>query len=278
MAGPAVYLRYLFWWLWVAGGLVVFITLFVWRVTPWYSVHQTLPQVPYDVLVAASPTNQVVATTNEGLSARQLQRRLLAHFAEQSEALESEYDSDWLLLSGHLTAAQLVSLGTLPIWPGWQLQQVDLVPKAQHWSLQMRWQMVSQEASRAQQVLVGPQPEANFDARMWRTSGTNSGQLVGRVNDQIGAKADVPLVDFSSWRYVGFVRDAQGIGAWLSHHQEGHSRPLYCFVRVGDKCHGIPVLKIDEQALIVHGRKLQRAQAWRLPMATSGRMANAGAN
>ena len=272
MTGYVVYLRYLFWLLWLAGGFALLITLFVWRITPWYGAPQEQLQPSRGVFIVADPENQVVPRFITRFSARHLQRLLLAHFAGQSESLESDYDADWLVLSAHLTGAQLVLLGALPIWPGWQLQQVDLLPQAQFWSLQMRWRMVSQEPSEAAQRVVRPWPEVNFDARMWRTSSTSREQVVGSLNDQFGAKAEASLVKFSAWRYVGFVRDAQGMGAWLTRSQEAQGTPMFCFVRVGEKCDGIAVLEIDEQTLIVHGQKLQRGQNWRLPIAKSGRI------
>ena len=274
MTGYAVYMRYLCWLLWIIGVSVLLVTLLVWTVTPWYSAHQTQGQLAKHVFIVADPETQVVPKPIASLTVRHLQRLLLAHFAGQSESLESDYDADWLVLSAHLTGAQLGLLATLPIWPGWQLQEVDLQPQARLWFLQMRWRTVSQEPIAAVQAMVESGSEANFDARMWRLSDISKGPVVGGLKDQDGVMVEARLVEGFAWRYVGFVRDAQGIGAWLTRSQQVHGTPIFCFVRVGEQCDGLAVLEINEQTLVVQGQKLQRQQGWRLAMAKSGRIAD----
>ena len=268
-----VRLRYVVWLLVLGSTLLLFIGMFGVRLWPWFGPQKPHFNELHMPLFEAGERAVPVSTYRiSELSAEQLHRSLLGHFAVHSDKLVSDYEATWLTLTLELKTQQLSSLAALPSWPGWQLHKLSLLPKADYWSVLMRWQRLGQaELQGTVGIATNDAIHPAFDASLWQLGIGHQASAqppAQQLERQIASALSAVPVDPSSWRYVGYLRGEQGIGAWLEFSHAQSAPVQYCFAQPGVRCGPVLVLAIDPQVVSLR----HAGHSWLVPLTKSWRI------
>jgi hypothetical protein len=220
------------------GSCLLLLTLaLIWRQVPWLDndISALAAINPAGVMQDKSHARKAVFPV---LDAHALHQRLLLHFAHKAQELSSDYEADWLTMDLTLRPINLSLLRELPIWPGWQLQGLSMQPEGQIWRLGLRWELPQETGALA----LLPASDGAFEVDIWQR------QIPPVPISAVATAGDLPVTR-PAWRYLGYVADQQGLGAWLGEAIDSEQGPNIWFVRQGEVWQGWKLVHIAPAGL-----------------------------
>ena len=183
-------------WVLCVGGL------WFWQGEIWYRGYLALTPLPEWHAVERKKWSW------PSVSAALLQRQLMYVFAAKGSALQLQTSADSVDLHVLLSAHELHSMASLPLWPGWYLSRMALQQAGVQWRLDLQWRTVD-EGDGVKVVAVSISDKA-IDPSIWRPSVPVSAPAMALVDvapDVVASKLD--------WQLLGYWRQDNSQGVWL---------------------------------------------------------------
>ena len=196
------YLRFGVYVLTISALVLVLAAGWFWRTLYW--------QQGYLVLQPLSPLSfgDQSAWSWPELSQMVLQQQLMQLFVAIGSELQIQIAAGEVGLQVLLPASALSVLEQLPVWPGWRLVLMEVLPQGGWWSLHLRWQK-----SESRTVVTGaniPSSEMNVDEALWQLA-----QVEQRLGAVYGAAVQTSRSTELDWQLAAIWSQGGYWGIWL---------------------------------------------------------------
>ena len=231
------YLRYGVCLLTMSALILVLAAGYLWRIWYWQQGYLALQPLP-----ALSLEYQSVWQWPD-LSSAVLQQQLMQLFVAVGSELQVQIVADEVGLQVLLPASALSTLEQLPVWPGWRLAVMELLPKGTWWSLQLRWRR-----SESATVVTVPNnlvSAMNVDEALWQPT-----QVKPKSSNLYGADLQASGLAELDWQLASIWFFGDGWGVWLRAENGGMHR-----LEQGDMWQGFELCEVDADGV-----------SWRSPM------------
>ena len=209
----------------------------LWRTLYWQQGYLALQPLP------ASNLEDQSAWQWPDLSAAVLQQQLMQLFVAVGSELQVQIAADEVSLQVLLPAPALPVLEQLPVWPGWQLAVMELLPKGAWWSLHLRLR-------RSESATVVSAPDnlvsaMNVDEALWQLA-----QVKPESSNTHGSELQVAGPAELNWQLASIWSLGERRGIWL----RAEDGVLHSLER-GAVWHGFELFEVDADGV-----------SWRSPM------------